>query len=154
MKNSYPKNFVPHTFKLAQYPVLNRISTYYRKVTSSLPLFFMDFPFLAAPKITYRNLCAPCAGYLLQWVSICLFFIPGRPQFCQLEVPTHKMQKNIAYLHLREYQKDLEYRLHGNLSKFDRSVFLISKPSTYIYFLVLIWLGFCLETMGVHQIII
>ena len=140
--------------------MLNKISTCYRKVASSLLLFFMDFPQLVAPKITYRNLCAPCAIYLLQWVSICLFSIPARPNFCQLEVPIGKRQKTIAYLQLREYQKDLRYRLHHHLSKFDWSVFLISKPSTYLFFFSFWrlhkWLGFLSRTyiIAIHKIMI
>ena len=37
------------------------------------------------------------------------------------------------FLQLREYQKDLEYRLHHRVSKFDRSVYLISKPISYFW---------------------
>ena len=51
-------------------------------------------------------------------------------------------------LQLREYQKDLEYRLHHHQSKFDRSVFLILEPISY--FLAFIWLFF-LETTELHH---
>ena len=47
-------------------------------------------------------------------------------------------------IQLRKHLKDLEYRLHHRLSKFDRSVFLTLKPISY--FLVLIWLGFLFRT--------
>ena len=50
------------------------------------------------------------------------------------------------FLQLREYQKDLEYRLHHRLSKFDRSVFLISKPISYFFWRVY-GLVFYLETI-------
>ena len=40
---------------------------------------------------------------------------------------------------LREYQKDLECRLHHRLSKFDRSVFLILKPISYSFDVYVAW---------------
>ena len=40
---------------------------------------------------------------------------------------------------LREYWKDLEYRLHHRLSKFDRSVFLNLKPISYFLGIYMAW---------------
>ena len=40
---------------------------------------------------------------------------------------------------LREYQKDLEYRLHHRLSKFDRSVFLNLKLISYFSGVYMAW---------------
>ena len=57
----------------------------------------------------------------------------------------------LTYLQLREYQKDLIYRLHHRLSKFDRSVFLILKPIYYFFGIYMAWF-FYLETFGVPQI--
>ena len=45
-------------------------------------------------------------------------------------------QRKVA-VQLREHWKDLEYRLHHNLSKFDWSVFLILKPISYLLFICL-----------------
>ena len=45
--------------------------------------------------------------------------------------------------------KDLEFRLHHRLSKFDRSVFLIVKPISYFWRLY--GLVFYLETIRVHD---
>ena len=57
----------------------------------------------------------------------------------EAEMPAYDL--SLQMLQLKEYQKDLEYRLHHRLSKFDRSVFLILKP-IYYFFLAFIWLGF------------
>ena len=42
-------------------------------------------------------------------------------------------------LQLREYQKDLEYRLHHHLLKFERSVFVILKPISYFFAVYMAW---------------
>ena len=49
-------------------------------------------------------------------------------------------------LHLKEYYKDLEYRLHHCLSKFDRSVFLNLKPNCF-FGVYMAWFLY-LETIG------
>ena len=49
------------------------------------------------------------------------------------------------HVQLREYKKNLEYRLNHRLSKFDRSVFLILKSISYFF-----GLFFYLETIGVR----
>ena len=56
-------------------------------------------------------------------------------------------------IQLREYQKDLKYRLHLRLSKFDRSVFLNLKPIS-CFFGIYMALSFYLETIAVRQIMI
>ena len=59
------------------------------------------------------------------------------------------------YVQLREYEKDLEYRLHHRLSKFDGSEFLILKPICYFFGVYNIYgLVFYLETIGVRYIMI
>ena len=64
-----------------------------------------------------------------------------------------KGSENFRFLQLREYWKDVEYRLHHRLTKFDWSVFLNLKPISY--FLAFIWLGFFyLESIGVRYIMI
>ena len=55
-------------------------------------------------------------------------------------------------LQLREYQKDLEYRLHHRLSKFVMSVFLILKPISYFFCFLMFF--FNLEIIGVPQTVI
>ena len=57
-------------------------------------------------------------------------------------------------LQLRKHQKDLEYRLHHCLSKFHSSIFLISKPISYLFWLLYGLVFFYLETTGVHQMMV
>ena len=69
-------------------------------------------------------------GYLEKLLSL----YPGKSTL-SLE---NNLAKNQSYLlclalQLREYKKDLEYRLHHRWSKFDRSVFLILKPISYYF---------------------
>ena len=71
-----------------------------------------------------------CIKLIQFQIQFSFYFSQFRKMFNEIVLLSH-------YIQLREYQKDLEYRLHLSLSKFDKSVFLI--------FLAFIWLSFFLS---------
>ena len=48
-------------------------------------------------------------------------------------------QSAMYYVQLREYYKNVEFRLHHRLSKFDWSVFLNLKPISYFFVIFMAW---------------
>ena len=86
--------------------------------------------------VPLANTYAMVIGNLSELQSLNHFIL----QKCALLLLTHAAMHKLKFRHsekatkilqLREYQKDLEYRLHHRLSKFDGSVFLILKSISY-----------------------
>ena len=115
--------------------------------SDALPtIFCSDIDFVRS--IAYGSCCFDANGLTQNCVRFLLCVAYGSSCW---RCPQNKAQRHInsrelaadqgnkELVQLKEYQKDLEYRLHHRLSKFDRSVFLILKPISYFFGMCMAW---------------
>ena len=81
----------------------------------------------------------------INWTQIAITAIFRPLEIKKNPINWHIDDATVIVVLLREYCKDLEYRLYHHLSKFDGSVF----QSSYFFGVYMAWGFFYLETIGV-----